>query len=118
MADITRLHFPEYEKIVPDAYHGTDVANIESINANGFRIGTGADLYLGDGIYFFEGSKWHAENFLKQQNANCKVAIYRCTINLGRCLDLNNEDHKEAIRKLTRDVRFYTADNPAFRKKW
>jgi len=118
MAEIIRLDFPEYEKIVPDAYHGTDVANVESIKANGFQIGTGSDLYLGDGIYFYEGSKWHAANFLKQGNPTCKIALYRCVINLGRCLDLNNEDHKQAVVKFASQVRFWAADNQAFCKKW
>jgi poly(ADP-ribose) polymerase-like protein len=113
------FEFSSFSKIVRDAYHGTDVANIDSIQKNGFRIGTGSDLHLGSGVYFYEGSKSHALTYLKQKSKDKdrKIAVFRCEISLGNCLDLNNGDHKEALRSFASKIRAAAYNSAEFRKK-
>jgi Poly(ADP-ribose) polymerase catalytic domain. len=116
MASGPQFQFSNLSKIVPDAYHGTDKANIQSIQKQGFRVGTGGNLYLGDGVYFYEGSKPHAIGYPKLKDKTCKSAVFRCEINLGRCIDLNNKQHKDALQSFAAKVKHLAYDNPAFRK--
>ncbi len=112
--------FSPFTKIVPDAYHGTDVANVQSIQNNGFRIGTGGTLHLGDGVYFYEGSKAHAKGYLRFKAINGappKVAVFRCEINLGNCIDLHNKDHTDTLKRFASQVQSMAFDNPTFRKQ-
>ncbi len=112
--------FPASERIIVDAYHGTEKANLRSIMENGFAISTNADQHLGDGIYFYEGSKWLAQNWPKirnkHANPNAKVAVLRCTINLRRCIDLVTEAHQNALASFRALVRFRVA-NGSFPEK-
>ncbi|MCH8962597.1 MAG: hypothetical protein IH820_15100 [Bacteroidetes bacterium] len=90
--------------IVGDAYHGTDAANVESIQANGFTVGRSRDLFLGDGIYFYQGSqreayKW-AENLRQFQN----IVVFKARINMGRCLDLDAWEHRELLEALETEI--------------
>jgi hypothetical protein len=118
MANGGGFQFSNLTKIIPDAYHGTDAANIESIRKEGFRVGTGNDCYLGDGIYFYESSKKHAIGYPRLKDKNCKkVAVFRCQISLGNCLDFHNEEHKEAMKKFARQIRFLAVDNQKFRQQ-
>ena len=117
MASHGGFTFPNLTKIVPDAYHGTDASNVASIKANGFRISSGKNLYLGDGVYFYESSKKHAIGYPKLHNKTCKVAVFRCDIDMGDCLDFHNQDHKEAIRKFAAQIRHLAFDSAAFRKQ-
>lgn len=114
------FEFSPFAKIVPDAYHGTDVANVQSIQNNGFRIGTGGTLHLGDGVYFYEGSKAHAKGYLRIRDKTGnppKVAVFRCEINLGKYIDLHNKEHTDTLRKFAGQIQSLAFDNPAFRKK-
>ena len=117
MASPSKFEFSNLTKIVPDAYHGTDAANIPSIEKEGFRIGTGGDLYLGDGVYFYKGSKAHAIGYPKLKDSTCKCAVFRCEINLGRCIDLNNKQHKDALKAFAAQVKYLAYDSTAFRKE-
>src|SRR6266480_1064364 len=117
MASASQFEFSNLTKIVPDAYHGTDAANVESIKTTGFRVGTAGNLYLGDGIYFYEGSIGHAKGYPTIGNKTCKVAVFRCEINLGKCLDLHNQQHKAALQTFAARIRHAAYDSPAFRKK-
>ena len=99
-------HFIDnFEKIIPDAYHGTtnDFAD-KIISKSKFAASTGDQQYLGDGAYFFESSlgsaKWWGRNAARKRSLTGFSAI-RAVLNLGRCLDFNNCDHA----KLIADVR-------------
>lgn len=87
-----------YSKIVPDAYHGTTSAIAKKIcEDNEFVASRGDHQFLGDGVYFFEGSKWHAEDWAKRRKYN-PLAVIRAQINLGTCLDISaNQEHREYI---------------------
>lgn len=117
MAADLKFEFSHLTKIVPDAFHGTDAANVPSIRKNGLRIGTGGTLYFGDGVYFYEGSKEHAIGYPKLKDKKKKVAVFRCEINLGNCIDLHNKQHKNALQGFAAKIRHMAFDSPAFRKK-
>jgi len=58
-----------FEKIIPDAYHGTDFASACNIlREKKFRTSTGEHQYLGDGVYFFESSIQEAQNWAKKKD--------------------------------------------------
>jgi hypothetical protein len=87
-------------KLVPDAYHGTDKQSIEIILKEGFKPSHGDTQYLGDGVYFFEGSKaealtW-ARNRCRERNS-AGPGVLRAQVNLGRCLDLNTQEGRALI---------------------
>src|SRR5438094_5492570 len=118
MASSSQFEFSNLTKIVPDAYHGTDAANIPLILKEGFHVGTGGTLFLGDGVYFYEGSKPHAVGYPKLKDKTCKKsAVFRCEINLGRCIDLHNKQHKDALQAFAAKVKHLVFDSAAFRKK-
>ena len=84
-----------FEKIVPDAYHGTSMQESEEIlRDGGFICSNHDELYLGMGVYFFESSEWNAKDWASRRAwkkfRTDNIGILRATINLGRCLDLNN----------------------------
>jgi len=98
---MTGVPIKQYEKIVPDAYHGTDLASAENIVATRtFVPSNGEDDYLGEGIYFFEGSEWHARDWAKRKAKGKPVGTICAFINLGRCLDLSNKEHRDFLRKI------------------
>jgi hypothetical protein len=84
-------------KIVPDAYHGTSKGRAEKILREGFQITAGDEQYLGDGVYFFEGSQADAIAWAERRFRGGKCAVIQATINLGRCLDLHNPENAELI---------------------
>ena len=94
------------EKIVPDAYHGTSLQNAKSIASKGFKeYEVGSDLYLGDGIYFYESSRRHAELWAKQRlGEGSLIGVLLCSVNLGRCLDLNKMDHRAFLIRQKRKI--------------
>lgn len=91
-----------YEKIVPDAFHGTSVALSKDIVNEGFKPSTGERQFLGDGVYFFESSIAHARGWARPKFHPGPIAVFRAVVNLGRCLDLHDIEHRELLRK-TRD---------------
>ncbi len=92
--------FKDLNKIVPDAYHGTNYANAKEILEGGaFLPSKGENEYLGFGIYFFEGSEWEAKQWARHKYGRAKVGVMWATINLGRCLDLSIKEHRDLIKE-------------------
>lgn len=93
-----------YQKIIPDAFHGTDLDSARGIEAEQkFSPTLNEKEYLGDGVYFFENSKWHAIDWARrkcQKNGFESLAVLNATINLGKCLDLSNYDHRRIVKQV------------------
>lgn len=88
------MNLKHFDKIVPDAYHGTRSDYAQNVIQNKkFHISTGKEQYLGDGVYFFEGSKWNAKDWARRKFKGEQIGIIKATINLWKCLDLNNKEH-------------------------
>jgi len=83
---------------VPNAYHGTSLEGARSIKAEGFKSKKSLRSYLGDGVYFYEGSVNLARNHATKRRRLRKYAIIQATIQLGRCLDLNTPEHCRILR--------------------
>lgn len=86
------------EKIIPDAYHGTSKEYATDILTNGFRLSTGPDHYFGDGVYFFESGEWNAR-FWAQREFGDDAIVLHAVINLGKCLDLHDHEHRMLLRR-------------------
>lgn len=95
------LEIKDYQKIIPDAFHGTSLKHVKKILSEGFQISRGSNQYLGDGVYFFESSEWHAKNWaLKNRDRLTeKIAVIQAIINLGHCYDLHNEEYRKLARE-------------------
>lgn len=102
-----RIH--DFEKIIPDAYHGTDIDTAEKVAAEQkFIPSNGNDDYLGCGVYFFESSKWHAKDWAIKKGKKLgftEYAVLNSRINLGRCLDLNNMDHRNYVKDIASEFK-------------
>lgn len=95
------LQFKYPDKKVPDAFHGTSWVIAEEIIKDGkFQQSTGDDQYLGDGVYFFESSEWHAKDWDRRRFIGREIGVFCASINLGHCLDLNNRDHLSFIKTI------------------
>lgn len=99
---ISNKIFPRWvrstDQKILEAYHGTDLQSAAKIESGkDFIPSTGKDYYLGDGVYFFENSQWHAEDWAKKKTK--QFAVVRAHIALGRCLDLNNGKHRRLIKE-------------------
>jgi hypothetical protein len=93
------IEIEDKQKIVPDAYHGTSQETAEQIQKEErFLPSTGEDQYLGNGVYFFESSEWHARDWARKRCGDGKIGIICAGIDLGRCLDLNNGEHRGFIK--------------------
>ncbi|NQT68696.1 MAG: hypothetical protein HQ552_03855 [Desulfobacteraceae bacterium] len=89
-----------FNKIVPDAFHGTELETARKIrNDKKFIINLSEQNYLGDGVYFYEASLEHAKIWGRRKSKNGKIGVIRSAINLGRCLDLHNKDHLNFLRE-------------------
>lgn len=87
------------DKLIPDAYHGTSKLNATNIlQARKFSSSSGSDFYLGDGIYFFDGSKDLAEWWAKKQFPKYEIGIIIANIQLGKCLDLTIPEHRNIVK--------------------
>jgi hypothetical protein len=95
-----------FERIIPDAYHGTTFISATKILRDGkFQPSTDVDNedhWLGDGAYFFESeerlAKKQGRKAARKNNlVDKKIGVIRATINLGRCLNLNTIAHAEAV---------------------
>ncbi len=91
-------------KTVPDAFHGTDFDSAcKIISDKEFYPSNDEDDYLGSGVYFFEASRWHAKDWvIRKANRNgfASYAIIKAEINLGRCFDLNNFEHRKYLTEV------------------
>jgi hypothetical protein len=89
--------------VVDNAYHGTDLATTRKIIAGErFRYSRGPDQWLGNGVYFFEGSIGLATYFGKRkarQKRSEDYAVLRASVQLGRCLDLTTEKYRQQLAK-------------------
>lgn len=96
------------EKEIPDAYHGTDYESARGIVAGSkFTPSKGKDQYLGEGVYFFEGSQWHAKDWAKrkaEREEKKEYAVIEATVSLGKLLDFNNGDHRRYIRFFAQEL--------------
>lgn len=107
-----RIKFTESNKIIPDAYHGTKYDYALKISKeNKFIPAADSNAFLGSGVYFFESSIWHAKEWAKKKYVGEDVGIINAVINLGRCLDLHNQEHKffladfrERLKKKGKDI--------------
>ncbi|MEI7812125.1 MAG: hypothetical protein WCJ01_06820 [Ignavibacteria bacterium] len=100
------LKIQDYEKLVPDAFHGTSYEQANKIAAEQkFELSRGDNYYLGDGVYFFENSKLSARNWAVNIKKYNRYGILKATIKLGKCLDLNNEEHTRHLRTVEENLR-------------
>lgn len=88
------------EKFVPRAYHGTTRKAAKAILLKGFQISNHEWLYLGDGVYFFEDCYVSARRWA---NGKCEFqggrpAVIRCSVALGRCIDLTVQSIAEPMK--------------------
>ena len=87
------------EKIIPEAFHGTSIENATKIIAEGFITieSNRNDLYLGDGVYFYEACKEHAYDWAEKHVciSPSEIVVICAKIDLGKCLELNNRKHVE-----------------------
>lgn len=101
--EITRL-----DKIVPDAYHGTELNVAEKIlKEQRFEVGSGEKLFLGEGAYFYEGSANLAEVWALKQGRKRGWKTYgvlQARIQLGRCLDLNCPEHRRELEQWAEEL--------------
>ena len=100
------------KKIIPDALHGTDFASYKNICNKGFECSIGDDQFLGEGVYFWEGSyllalRW-AQRKTRAQSSR-EYAIIQASIDLGVCLDLSKPEHLEIIEKAVGQLRKHTS---------
>jgi len=91
------------ETIVPNAYHGTSKTNADNIIKTGFRNPRAPDLFLGDGIYFYEGSRKLAERWAERKFLGQEIGIIIARIKLGYCLNLTIPEHRELIRDISKE---------------
>ncbi|HUU39677.1 MAG TPA: hypothetical protein VMW42_01920 [Desulfatiglandales bacterium] len=88
-------------KYIPDAYHGTRLDKARRIiQEKKFIINRNPNHFLGDGAYFFEGSRWHAHDWARRLWGDVDLGLIRAYINLGKCLDLNNYNHRALLKKV------------------
>lgn len=91
------------DKIVPDAYHGTDGPSADAILVSGFRHSVGEKQYLGDGVYFFEAAPDRAARWAKKRCKRIRsnrYAVLRAEVQLGRCLDLHDDRIRELLSRI------------------
>jgi hypothetical protein len=94
------------DKIIPDAYHGTELKKaLKILKEKKFLLSRSKKSYIGDGAYFYESSKWHAEQWCKRCFPSSEHGIICATINLGKCLDLHNQEYKHLLKKVAIQLR-------------
>lgn len=94
------------EHIIPNAYHGTTLKKAnEILKTKKFNVSRGKNKFLGDGIYFYEASRWHAFKWAERCHPNIDLGIICATINLGKCLDLHNYEYIRLLKSVRRELR-------------
>jgi hypothetical protein len=91
MAELPEM--PDVKKEVPDAYHGTSWVVAQKIVSGGFIVMRTPGSFMGDGVYFYEGSVILARHHAVTRKRRKQYGILKATIKLGRCLDLNTPEH-------------------------
>lgn len=92
-------------RLVTDAFHGTSKSLALVIQSEGFKTSVGDDLYLGDGVYFFESSSSGAKEWAVNHYGANDAAVLQCEIKLGRCMDLTDAEHIDFIARAADLVR-------------
>ena len=116
-ATVPQITFRVTGKIVPDAYHGTEKTASESIRKDGFQYSRNSEMHLGDGVYFYEGCAESALVWARKHRGCSSPVVLRCEINLGRCLDLNDREHKQALRSLALSLERRHRDDAELRRR-
>lgn len=93
-----KAEIKKFDRMVPNAYHGTYRVNAGNILREGFKITRNPHNYLGDGVYFYEGSIQLARNFALNVRKFGSYAIIQANVQLGICLDLNTPEHCEILK--------------------
>ncbi len=94
---------PDVNKEVPDAFHGTNWITAQKIMSEGFKVMGTPGSYLGDGVYFYEGSVSLARYHVTIRKREKQYGIFQARIKLGKCLDLNTPEHYGMLQD-TRDM--------------
>lgn len=96
MASLPKITFSSAQILANDACHGTSDENAQSILKDGFKVKSTARAWLGAGYYFFHGesavteAKRWAELSHRQGRLTAPLALLRCMIDLGRCIDYDD----------------------------
>jgi hypothetical protein len=94
------------ETVVPNAYHGTSKSNAENIvNTGKFCVKPDPDLFLGDGVYFYDGSKELAERWATRKFSGQPIGIIIGRIRLGYCLNLLIPEHRNLVKQTAKEIR-------------
>jgi len=102
------------EKIVPDAFHGTCADSADDIKKEGkFKGGKRTDYYLGDGVYFYESSCWHARKWAEDKCSNMgkEWVVFRVTLSLKNCLDLHDRNHVLYVKDFAEKMKGITGED-------
>lgn len=91
---------------INDAYHGTLLDDANKIIAEKkFIPSKQKDSYLGDGVYFYEGSRWLAANWVERNHGkNSIIGIICACVHFGRCLNLNIPEHRKILKKVKNKI--------------
>lgn len=93
------MEIGEYQRVIPDAYHGTDRRNAAGIMRSDFKISHSERNHLGTGVYFYDGSMAYAKEWARRKvGPQGEIAVIRATISMGRCLDLQDRGVEELVR--------------------
>lgn len=88
-----------------NAYHGTTVSAATRIITNGFERSTRDELYLGPGVYFYDGqlakAKAIARNRIRNERGG-EGAVVQSAVRLGNCLNLNDQAVVDCVVKFRR----------------
>jgi len=97
---MAKLSVQYVNKLIPDAYHGTEFSVAKKIKAGTkFEPSTDRDSYLGDGVYFFETDMGLAVWWAKKRTRRPGTwAVLQATIQLGRCLDLFSQENRDKLK--------------------
>lgn len=96
--------YSEIDRIVHNAYHGTYAETARTILKKGFDISRGDKLHLGDGVYFYENSSELAWGWCSMKRIS-PAAVLKCTISLGKCLDLTTQYFQRRLFEFHRQLR-------------
>jgi hypothetical protein len=100
-----QIEFPKMPGLVI-AYHGCEkeIAENVVIGKEQLRKSTNSYDWLGNGIYFWEGSKQRADEWAKQRAR--KPAVVGAIIDLGSCLNLVDTYCIEMVKRAYEDMLF------------
>ena len=90
-------------RVTRTAYYGTSQVEAAAILEGRFLPRHGEEQYLGTGVYFFDGGPEDATRWAQQRSPR-EWAVLRCTVDLGRCLDLHTRTGSELLAQLVRDL--------------